>query len=70
MGAPLGDKFYAEPFDEDQLDLSSTIRDAYAEVANKLDDLLPDSREKSLAITNLEQSGMWANTCIARNPMD
>ena len=27
----------------------------------------PDSREKSLAITNLEQAMMWANASIARN---
>ena len=27
----------------------------------------PDSREKSLAITNLEQTIMWANASIARH---
>jgi hypothetical protein len=27
----------------------------------------PDSREKSLAMTNLEQAVMWANASIARN---
>ena len=28
---------------------------------------LPNSREKSLAITKVEESVMWANTCAARN---
>lgn len=27
----------------------------------------PESREKSLAMTNLEQAVMWANAAIARN---
>lgn len=29
--------------------------------------LLPDSREKSLAVTKLEECVMWANKCAARN---
>ena len=32
-----------------------------------IDDLCPDSREKSIANTNLEQTVMWANASIARN---
>ena len=28
---------------------------------------LPDSREKSLAITKLEECVMWANKCASRN---
>lgn len=28
---------------------------------------LPDSREKSLAMTKLEECVMWANKCAARN---
>ena len=30
-------------------------------------DILPESREKSLAYTALEESLMWANAAIARN---
>lgn len=33
-------------------------------------DLCPESREKSLAITHLEQAVMWANASIARNEHD
>lgn len=28
---------------------------------------LPNSREKSLALTKLEECVMWANKCVARN---
>lgn len=30
-------------------------------------DLCPDSRERSLAITKIEEAKMWANAAIARN---
>ena len=35
--------------------------------AEILDAMCPDSREKSLAITALEEVVMWANASIARN---
>ena len=43
------------------------IRAKGLELARLLDELCPDSREKSLAITSLEESVMWANSSIARN---
>ena len=36
-------------------------------VAEIIDNLCPDSREKSLAITKLEEAIFWANASIARN---
>ncbi len=35
-----------------------------------MNSLCPESREKSLAITNLQQSVMWANASIAINEED
>lgn len=43
------------------------IRNKAKELAYLIDDLCPNSREKSLAQTNLEQVSMWANASIARN---
>lgn len=43
------------------------IRDKAKELALLIDDYVPDSREKSVAMTNLEQVVMWANAGIARN---
>lgn len=31
---------------------------------------LPESREKSVAMTHLEDGLMWANAAIARNPIE
>ncbi len=37
------------------------------ELAYLIDGICPNSREKSLAMTKLEESIMWANASIARN---
>lgn len=42
------------------------IREDCRALAHVLNDELPDGREKSLAITNLEQVMFWANAAIAR----
>ena len=43
------------------------IRAAVTRLAHAINDLCPESREKSLAITNLEQAQFWANASVARN---
>lgn len=44
-----------------------SVRAACRELAHKLDADLPPGREKSLAITKLEEAMFWANASIARN---
>jgi hypothetical protein len=43
------------------------IRSCARDMADIIDDLAPDSREKSLAITKLEELVFWANAAIARH---
>jgi hypothetical protein len=43
------------------------LRDAAKELAYLIDVEAPNSREKSLAMTKLEEAVMWANAAIARN---
>jgi hypothetical protein len=43
------------------------LRNKVKELACLIDEYCPDSREKSLAITNLQQCSMWANASIAIN---
>lgn len=43
------------------------IRERAKELAYLIEELCPNSREKSLSKTNLEQAMMWANASIARN---
>ena len=43
------------------------IRDKAKELAILIDRKCPDSREKSIAMTELESAVFWANAAIARN---
>jgi len=43
------------------------IRELARNMAHRLNELCPESREKSLAMTQLEDAVMWANASIARN---
>lgn len=52
---------------EGQPEKYQVIRDSAKGLAYLIDEVVPDSREKSLAITKLEECVMWANAGIARN---
>jgi hypothetical protein len=43
------------------------IRQATIEYARVIDDLAPTSREKSVAVTNLETTQMWAIKAVVVN---
>jgi len=58
---------YHPPKDERQVKVYQAIRDNLRGMANMIDAHCPDSREKSLALTKLEEACMWANAAIARN---
>lgn len=45
----------------------ASIRAKAKELAELIDVQCPQSRERSIAMTNLEQSVFWANAAIARN---
>jgi hypothetical protein len=44
------------------------VRDECLRLAKAIDELMPHCREKSTAMTNLEQVMFWANAGIARQP--
>lgn len=46
----------------------TALREKAKELAYLITELCPNSREKSLAITQLETAVMWANAAIARHP--
>lgn len=57
---------YYPPRDHDQAERYVTIRSHAHGLATLINEHAPESREKSLAITHLEQAVMWANAAIAR----
>jgi len=63
----LKNRFTYHPPVGDQVERYHVIRGKALEFAVLLDNLTPDSREKSLAITHLEEAVFWANAAIARH---
>ena len=63
----LEHRFTYHPPKDDQPRRYEQIRDGGRALAEIIDVRCPESREKSLAITHLEQAVMWANAAIARN---
>ena len=60
-------RFTYHPPKGDQAERYVKIRDKAKEFVELINELTPDSREKSLAFTRLEECVMWANASIARN---
>jgi hypothetical protein len=65
--ADLANRFTHHSPKGDQADRYQKIRSTAHDMALCIDELAPDSREKSLAVTHLEETVMWANAAIARN---
>ena len=63
----LKKRFTYHPPKEDQPKKYDDIRKNALAFAMLIDEICPDSREKSLAITALEEAVMWANASVARN---
>lgn len=52
---------------EGQPEKYTAIREKAKELAYLIEEECPNSREKAVAITNLETAVFWANASIARN---
>lgn len=63
----LAGRFTYHPPKNDQATRYEKLRFNGLNLVDMINELVPDSREKSLAITHLEQAVMWANAAIARN---
>ena len=67
MNPKIEKAFTYHPPKKHQAGMYSSIRETAKMFAYVIDELVPDSREKSLAMTKLEECVMWANAGIARN---
>ena len=64
---PLDNNFTYHPPKGDQQDRYVALRDCAKGFAAMILEKCPESRERSVALTELETSVMWANASIARN---
>ena len=65
--ADLANRFTYHAPQNGQVERYAQIRAAVHGVAQLINDQCPESREKSLAVTHLEDAVMWANAAIARH---
>jgi hypothetical protein len=65
--AVIARNFTYHPPAGDQPRRYQRLRELGHHVAMVINDECPESREKSLALTKLEEAVMWANAAIARN---
>lgn len=63
----LTKRFTYHPPKEDQPERYVLIRQNILEIAVGICQSCPESRERSLALTHLEEAVFWANAAIARN---
>jgi hypothetical protein len=56
-----------EVLDEDKQQVLEAVREQFERLLSEVDDLLPESREKSLVVTNVEQAYLWARQCVEQN---
>jgi len=70
MNQQIENNFTYHPSKDGQPAKYAMIRAQAKELAYMIDMHTPDSREKSLAMTKLEECVMWANAGIARNEVD
>lgn len=56
---------YHKP-DEARAERHEVVRDSFGELAEFLNEILPEGREKSTVVTKLEEAMFWANAAIAR----
>lgn len=67
----IEDRFGYHRATTDTAQTHAQVRIGFQSHAIALDELLPDGREKALAMTALQEAMMWANAAIARqDPVD
>ncbi len=63
----ISSRFKTYPMDDKAKRKSDKIRGDVADLADTIDMYCTESREKSIALTKLEECLMWVNKCLSRN---
>lgn len=52
---------------EEKVEVLNSVRQAFIDVLEEVDDSLPESREKSLVVTKIEEAWLWVRQCVEQN---
>jgi len=63
----LTNRFAYHKPSEAKAETHARVREGCLTLADWLNQVLPESREKSLAVTHLEEVMLWANAALARH---
>ena len=63
----LENRFGFHPATDETRKKHQRVRESFITFTEELIGIVPESRERSLMITALEEASMWANAGIARN---
>lgn len=61
----IAEKFDNVPITQEQYNKILKLKEAYTELDKAINELCPQSRAKSVALTELETSSMWATKSIS-----
>ncbi len=67
MHARIDNNFEYHTPTQEKIESHYIVRRSIGDLAHMLVNMLPESRELSLALTKLEEAMFWANAAIARN---
>ena len=62
-------RFFPHPMDDEQTKRAEVLRDTFLSAAVTIEAHVKDGREKSLAMTKLEEVAFWAIAGVAREPV-
>jgi hypothetical protein len=68
--ADLRKRFTRQPASADQAKRQELINQKSLELCLLIAEVTPQSREQSVAFTNIEQAAMWANKAISKNEVE
>jgi len=67
MSEVIRRRFTARTLNEEQIILVEYVRNRFIDLAERLEQTLPESRARSIALTELESACMWTIKAIAHD---
>lgn len=64
----IEDRFTYHPPTEEGKERHHVLSQCFVSLAELVESVCPEGREKSLALTKLEEAKFWASASVARNP--